>query len=183
MSEIRNFIIREHAGLRFANSLVLGAGLDIVDTAGGIPELTGSVFTGVKGWPAANYPLPHLTETAIPLASFGPDSGGFWNAAAPTRLTVPPGAGGVYMVVARGVFSAGTPGACIAGFRLNGGAIMGLARLENATSSFSVVATELVHLQDGDYLELRLYQETGATINAIGGPRYETSIMMSRVGV
>lgn len=42
-TRIDNFIIREADGVRTANSLVLGQGLRIVDTAGGLPELEGAV--------------------------------------------------------------------------------------------------------------------------------------------
>ncbi len=41
MSRVDNFIIREGGGTRFANSLVLGAGVRVENTAGGLPELTG----------------------------------------------------------------------------------------------------------------------------------------------
>jgi hypothetical protein len=40
---VDNFIIRDADGVRTANSLVLGRGLRIVETAGGLPELAGSV--------------------------------------------------------------------------------------------------------------------------------------------
>ncbi len=38
---LRNFIIREAAGVRQAETLVLGRGFQVTDTAGGLPEVTG----------------------------------------------------------------------------------------------------------------------------------------------
>jgi hypothetical protein len=47
-SRVDNFIIREPGGSQaFANSLVLGAGLRLVETAGGLPELAG---IGGEAW-------------------------------------------------------------------------------------------------------------------------------------
>jgi hypothetical protein len=182
-SRVDNFIIREPGGsARFAGSLVLGAGLTIRDTEGGLPELSGS-FNGAKVWlPAGVTPIPSSTEVVIPLAQVALDTAGF-RGADPTRLTVPAGAAGIYLVIARGVFSAGPSAMRVAGFRLNGGSILGLTRIEAAGSSVAAVATEIVPLQEGDYLELRMYQESGTVLNAIGGVPYETSLMLTRLGV
>lgn len=181
-SRVDNFIIRQPGGTsRFADTLVLGRGLTIRDTVGGLPELTGA-FTGAKVWLPANVPAPSGVETVLPLSQVALDSSGF-RGTDPTRLTVPAGAAGVYLVVARGVFSAGPSALRVAGFRRNGGAVLGLTRLENATSSVAVVATEIVSLQEGDYLEMRLYQDSGVVLNAIGAQPYETSFMLTRLGV
>jgi hypothetical protein len=183
---IGTFIIREAGGLRFANSLVLGRGLQIDTTEGEIPELTGTdtgtTFTGVKAYPSMGLvPLPNLTETSIPLDTVEIDSDNFFNSAQPTRLTVPAGLGGVYMVVARGSFSANAGGMLAAGFRLNGTAIKGITR-EVATNLVALTATEIIRLEAGDYLELRMFQDSGATISAFGGLSYESSLMMTRLG-
>ena len=182
-SRVDNFIIRKPDGSsRFADSLVLGRGLTIRDTPGGLPELTGAL-TGAKVWlSGAVTSIPTHSETVIPLPEVALDTAGF-RGGDPTRLTVPAGAAGIYLVIARGVFAAGASATRVTGFRLNGGAILGLTRLENAASSIAVVATEIVQLRDGDYLELRMFQESGAAINAIGGQPYETSLMLARLGV
>ena len=182
MSRVENFIIREGGGTRVANSLVLGAGLTLADTAGGVPELVGA-FTGAKIWPAANVSVPHQTETLIACGADALDSGGFFNVANPRRLTVPPGKAGVYLVIARGVFSAGPAGGKYVGFRVNAAAVGGRSRLDEGGTSITVIATEIVRLKDGDFLDLRVFQETGTTLNAIGGAPYETSLMMTRLGV
>ncbi|HEX8830518.1 MAG TPA: hypothetical protein VF705_05095, partial [Longimicrobium sp.] len=174
MSRVDNFIIREGGGTRFANTLVLGQGLEIVDTAGGIPELAGSAFTGAKVWLAGNVNAPSHTETPIPFTEEALDTDGFWTAAQPARFTVPAGRAGVYMVVARGVFGAGPSAVRISGFRKNG-AVGGLTRVEGAGSSLAATATEIVRLEENDYVEMRVYQESGATLPVIGGTPYETS--------
>lgn len=179
---VRNFIIRDATGTREAETLVIGQGFQVADTAGGLPELAGGVFTGAKVWLTTSVPIPNLIETVLPFGQVGPDSGGFWSAAQPTRLTIPSGAGGVYLVVAHGVFSGGAEANRITGFRLNGTSILGLSRLVGAGSSIAVVATQIVRLQDADYLEMRMYQDSGATLNAIGGQSYETSFMITRLG-
>ncbi|HYW10041.1 MAG TPA: hypothetical protein VE913_23950 [Longimicrobium sp.] len=184
---IGTFMIREAGGLRFANSLILGSGLRIDTSEGEIPELigtgSGTTFTGVKAWPSAPVPLPSLTETSIPFGMVGPDTDGFWNAAQPTRLTVPDGLGGVYLVVAHGVFAATADFLLATGFRLNGTTILGLSRMaSDASGGSNLTATEIVTLRAGDYLELRLYHTSGVTVNAYGGDSYETSLMMTRLG-
>jgi hypothetical protein len=181
-SRVDNFIIREPGGTtRFANSLVLGGGLTIRDTEGGLPELAGA-FTGAKVWLSQVVSIPSNTETLLPLAQVSLDSGGF-RGTDPTRLTVPAGAAGIYLVIGRGVFSAGPAGARLAGFRLNGGPILGLTRLDNSAAPVSVVVTEIASLQEGDYLEMRMYQESGTVLNAFGSSPYETSLMLTRLGV
>ncbi|HEX8433025.1 MAG TPA: hypothetical protein VF625_17190 [Longimicrobium sp.] len=184
---IDTFIIREGDDYRFSNSLVLGRDLRISTTEGGIPELTGTdtstVFTGVKAWPSAPVPLASFTEASIPFGTAGPDSHAFWNAGQPTRLVVPEGLGGAYLVVAHGVFAANAGYLLAAGFRLNGTTILGLSRMASSSSGGdSLIVTEIVSLAAGDYLELRLYQGSSTTVNAYGGDRYETSLMMTRLG-
>ncbi|HLL47047.1 MAG TPA: hypothetical protein VK399_10055 [Longimicrobiaceae bacterium] len=179
---VDNFIIRDADGVRTANSLVLGRGFQVADTAGGLPELAGAVFTGAKVWLTASVPIPNLTETVLPFGQVDLDSGGFWSAAQPTRLTIPRGMGGVYLVVAHGVFAGGAEANRMTGFRLNGTSILGLSRLVVAGSSIAVVATQIVRLQGNDYLDMRMYQDSGATINAIGTQSYETSFMITRLG-
>ena len=179
---VRNFVIRDATGTREAETLVIGRGFQVADTAGGLPELSGTVFTGAKVWLTGSVPVPNLAETPLPFGQVGLDSDGFWSAAQPTRLTVPRGHGGVYLVVAHGVFGAGAESSRVTGFRLNGGAIVGLSRLVSGGSSIAVAVTQMVRLQESDYLEMRMYQDSGATLNAIGAQSYETSFMITRLG-
>ncbi|HEY0036299.1 MAG TPA: hypothetical protein VGB66_06400 [Longimicrobium sp.] len=186
-SRIDNFIIRQPDGTtRPSNSLVLGEGLTVTETAGGIPELRGSLngaFFGAKLWTTDVVPVPNMVETTVPFNQESVDVGNFHSPAQPSRLTVPAGGAGVYLVVARGVF-AGSPQALrITGFRKNGGDIAGLSRMDSAAPGTTVVATEILRLEAGDYLEMMMYHDGGVTTNAYTGFPYETSFMITRLGV
>jgi hypothetical protein len=174
------FVIRDAPGsVRYSEDLVVN-GKDLGASALGIPELD-TAFTGAKAYLGANANLPSGASTTLSFAFVALDSSGYWSAAAPTRLTVPKGRGGVYLVVAQGVFSAGAEGDRVVRVLKNTATSAGEARLVEGGANISVTLTQLVQLAAGDYLEMQMLQNSGIH-SAVGGTEQLTSLMIARLG-
>ena len=175
------FVIRDAPGsVRYSEDLVVN-GKDLGASALGIPELD-TAFTGAKAYLGANASLANNVVTTMSWSFVAMDSSGYWSAAAPTRLTVPKGRGGVYLVVANGTFAAGAEADRLVRIVKNTATLVAEARLVEAGSTISVTATQLVQLNAGDYVEMQMYQNSGVAINALGANDYYTSLMLVRLG-
>lgn len=175
------FVIRDAPGsVRYSEDLVVN-GKDLGASALGIPELD-TAFTGAKAYLGFNASLANNVVTTMTWTLLSLDSGGYWSAATPTRLTVPAGRGGVYLVVANGTFAAGAEADRLVRIVKNTATIVGEARLVEAGSTISVTATQLVQLAAGDYVEMQMFQNSGAVVTALGTQDYYTSLMVARLG-
>jgi hypothetical protein len=124
---------------------------------------------------SSDFTLADTTPTAVTLQATIFDNGGFWSAAAPTRLTVPTGQGGTYIVTGSFALDSGYAGISYAFIYVNGVLkATGQTGGVNATAPFIDPAsvTAILRLNSGDYVEL--YAEirnnvVGATFTVKGG--------------
>jgi hypothetical protein len=182
-----DILVREpNGGIRRSGALVIDAGTAVTETAGGLPELRLG-FVGAKAWLFAPVTLPSGVPTPIPFDNVLFDEGGFFDVSpgspTPTRATVPAGKHGMYMVIADGLFTNGTACNREVQIRKNGVQLMGVSRIHQAGAFVTTVVTEIFPLGPGDYLEMVMLQDSGATQYAFGGSdESRTSFTLMRLG-
>lgn len=109
--------------------------------------------------------IADVTDTALQFNTERVDVGNMWTSGANTRLTVPTGGGGFYMIHGSNQWAASASGYRALAIRLNG--TTAIARVvvggQNALQEQNVTA--LYQLAVGDYVELVVYQNTGGNLN------------------
>lgn len=104
----------------------------------------------------------------------------------PSRLTVPAGLGGKYVITAAAFFGPGSAGSGWAQSvqaKLNGTTVLALATTPAGQSSYGCSAhvTTVETLAAGDYIEMIASQQSGANLNLTAG-RANTYLTMTRLG-
>lgn len=120
--------------------------------------------------------IPNSAYTSLAFNSERYDVGGYHDPAVnPSRLTVPAGKAGPYIIGGAGSLDALNPTGAYRAMRilLNGGGVLAQANMGfHATAGTASVPQATVtmawDLVAGDYVELQLYQDSGAAINALG---------------
>lgn len=106
----------------------------------------------------------------------------FWTAASPTKLIVPANLGGKYLVVADPIYDINGAGGRYAGILKNGLGVWQVNSGGSAAWYTTLSIATIVDLIPGDYVELGLYQNSGAAINT-RGDIYLINMTMTRIGV
>ena len=157
-------------GARLSGGLALGA-LDQPALVGCL-NLEGSVrrstAVGALVYRSSDQAVPSAAWTALNFNALRSDPEGMYAGSAPTRLTCP--LSGLYLAVGNAVFSANASGIRLAVLKVNGAVWSGgasAAALSGADTHLSAAA--LVVLNEGDYVELLVYQNCGASLGLRGG--------------
>ena len=178
-------IIREPTGLRFAENLVLGSGLNIRNTVEGVPELQATAV-GIKAYLTANVNVPTATWVALAFNAELFDDGLHSTSTNPSRFAAPSGLGGKYLVIAHAVFTNSPTGgddtARVVRLRKNGTIVEAEGRLLENGAGTTVVVSTVAQLNAGDYLEMLVYQNSGSTVQACGSSAQYTTFTMVRMG-
>jgi hypothetical protein len=135
----------------------------------------------------ADVALLSTTETAISWSSAPRNTFTMWSAGNPTRLTVPAGQGGLYLVGGGVCFQNNGTGGRTVHLRVNGagnlfraGSTPGIATIHSEMS----VCYPMI-LAAGDYVEVMVWQNSGVTLNVLGtvGSGYDPSarIIMTKL--
>jgi len=109
---------------------------------------------------------------AIAFDTVVEDRGGFYSAAANTRLTIPAGRAGRYIAYAAHALDANATGNRQAEIRLNGTTQLGAQAVMNMDTSAAPQPLILVPPRNyaaGDYLTTSLYQTSGVALNRLAG--------------
>jgi hypothetical protein len=139
-----------------------------------LPRLRDTVGCGAQS--NANRAIPTGAWTAAIFSGVRWDDGvtmgfttTFWNAANPTRITVPPGCGGRYTMHGNLILAASAAGTLRQlGIRLNGATYIAAQdyRFSGAANTNMAIPC-LYQLDAGDFVELMVYQDSGGPLNAI----------------
>lgn len=123
------------------------------------------------------------TVTAVPFEAEPLDTSGFFDVAAPTRLTIPAGQGGVYQVGWNLRWAANGTGTRVSWLRPNASATLSYGSAiaaGNGVLAHSGVA--VVPLVAGDYLELMVHQDSGAALDIQASPDADyTYLWLARI--
>jgi hypothetical protein len=169
-------IVAELDLLAGASFNVTGALAEVVAQAqAGPPGPTGPagpapVAGGASSYASTSQSISNLVETAITLNVNTFDRGGYWFSGTPTRLTVPPGKAGVYAIEGQAKWSLGSgTGGFYTRLYKNGVTLLAEAFDADTVPDPANQVSALVQLADGDYVELKVYQNTGGAQATVAG--------------
>jgi hypothetical protein len=123
---------------------------------------------GAKAYNSAVQNISNDTLTAITMDSEEFDTDGFHSTSSNTsRMTIPAGLGGKYLVVGGTYFAtADVDGVRIMRLRKNGADVRGEKRsVPSASTSGALIGTWILDLVAGDYVEVFVYQNSGAAMD------------------
>lgn len=179
------------SGLRAYKSSTSG-GLPVItidDGAGGsvIVSVTGKVYSttiGCRAYHNVNQSVANNTYTALALNSERWDSDAFHSTASNTsRLTVPTGLGGKYLIFGHAQFESNNAGLRELVVRLNGGTFLAVwDAVPNASFGHSMSIATVYDLAAADYAELWAYQNSGGALNVNTAGNYSAEFGMVRLG-
>jgi len=142
---------------------------------------SGSTFAGVSVYDSSNQAIANGTTTALTFNSEYFDTNGYHSTSTNTsRLTVPTGKAGYYLMTAQGSYNLNASGQRDLIFYKNGSYL----RYANAVPGNSSVylgnsMTVVYYLAEGDYIELFTYQSSGTSLNfdkTLGGGTFHFSM-------
>jgi hypothetical protein len=148
---------------------------------------SGTTFVGCSVKRTANKTLSNNTETKIDFDAENFDTNGFHdNTTNNTRLTVPTGQGGYYLVTWNAIFAGNNTGYRSACILKNGAAAPGsAANAMGGISSYSHAGNQFViNLVAGDYIEVSAFQNSGVGLTLFCEPEFPnaTVLTLSRLG-
>jgi len=148
-----------------ANNTVLTADSTTATGLKWATPASGSTFVGCSVKRAANKTLTNSTTTKVDWDSENFDTNAFHdNSTNNTRLTVPTGQGGYYLITWNAVFEANVTGYRTSQIKKNNSTILGTGVITGLTT-YSPAQNQLVlNLADGDYIELEVFQNSGTSI-------------------
>lgn len=118
--------------------------------------------------------LTHNTDAALTFNSERYDVGGCHSTASNTsRITIPAGEGGKYLLTGHVEFASNATGDRQLSFRLNGTTVLAAQRVGANGSSVTILSLSTVYaLAAGDYVELWALQSSGGALNATASGNY-----------
>jgi uncharacterized protein YjlB len=137
--------------------------------SGIVPAATGMPWKGASVSLTANESIANATVIKVPFDQADIDIGGWWDSAAPTRLTVPAGITKVRLH-AGFIWDAVTGDRCFLRIIMNGATVSGGggSDLDQQYSQLSQShATPTIVVSEGDYFEVQAYQNSGIAANIL----------------
>lgn len=150
-------------------------------------QLDPPTAVGCVAWRNTTQTINSATDTALLLNSEAFDTHGFHSTTTNTsRLTIPTGMGGLYLVSGAIRFANNPNGGRVASIRLNGGIFISQVPLLNAGDIATGVPTQaMTQLAAGDYVELFAWHSVGAALSTdVGaGTSLFTWLGLTRLGI
>lgn len=138
--------------------------------ATGLKWATTGNFVGCRVFASSAQSVANSTDTAAAFANESYDTDSFHNNVTNnSRLTIPAGLSGYYRLTCNIGFATSASGRRIIQVRLNGGASLCAGELTPALGVEPTgTLTDTFFLSAGDYIELLLFQNSGASLNTSG---------------
>jgi len=141
-------------------------------------------FVGCFVYGTANQTVSNATVTTIPFAAEVFDTDGFHSTSVNnSRITIPSGKAGKYLVIARGTFAQNSNGFRQTRVLKNGTAVQINVEGANSIADVQSNASYILDLAVGDYLELAVYQNVGGNLIVTASNDNETSLQVSLLGI
>ena len=134
-----------------------------------LTALSASSLKHCKAYNNTTQSIPNATATALTFNAEEADTDAFHdNGTNPSRLTIPTGQGGVYLVTAFAYFGINGTGNRFLWLRVNGSAVRGGGASEEGhlTRDTRLGLAAILVLAAGDYIEAFVQQDTGGAFNA-----------------
>lgn len=123
----------------------------------------------------STYSINSTNETVLPLDTDEVDVGGLHDPSVNnTRITIPVGGDGFYLISGHATFAPNATGRRIAYLKKNGigGYLRAVDLTPSATVQTVVEISTMVNLVAGDYIEISAYQDSGGALNTGSAARY-----------
>ena len=142
-------------------------------------------FVGCFVYGTANQTISNATVTTVPFAAENFDSNGFHdNSTNNSRITIPIGKGGKYLVVAQSSFAPN-----LTGFRqlriLKNGTAVQISQMNNNASNTVDIQNNvsyILSLAAADYIEMAVYQNTGGNLTLTNSTDNDTFLSVTYQG-
>jgi hypothetical protein len=145
---------------------------------------SGTTFVGASAYRAASQTISNATETALTFDNENYDTNGFHdNVTNNTRMTVPAGKAGKYLITANTIFTNNATGQRIVYVYVNATNVTftGPAIGGSASIDLGLTTTYVADLLVGDIVEVRAYQNSGGSL-AILANSARSSFQVSYLG-
>jgi hypothetical protein len=151
----------------------LGVGTtgQVVTVAGGVPTWAtpASTYVGAFAYSNASQSIANATNTAIALQAENFDTNSFHDDTTNnSRMTIPAGKGGKYLVQGALLWQNGTSGARTLGFFKNGSQVALWDVTPVSATTWSFACSMAMDLVATDYVELYAVQQSGGAVNVYG---------------
>ena len=138
---------------------------------------------GAKAYNASAQSTSHNTWTALNLTSEWWDTDSFHDTVTNnTRMTIPTGLGGRYLLYGYFLFTAGGTGTRYGAFFKNGSQNYVHPCVVSGSDGPFCQLTTTLDLVAGDYIELRAYQASGGALNTGSTSGYEATLQVQYLG-
>lgn len=163
----------------------------VADSAESLGVKWGDITSGVGGFRgvglthSTTQSISNNTLTTLTFNTENYDSDSFHSTGTnPERITIPTGLGGKYLVTAAAQFASDSTGRRYIIIRKNGSTnvLPGTILTPNSTGSSLVVQAGVVDLAAGDYIEARVYQDSGGSLNVENGtahPQFQAYLIQN----
>ena len=126
-------------------------------------------FTGCRIFNSTDTAIANNTTTAYTCNSESFDTDGYHSTATNTsRITIPAGKGGKYLLTAKLEWYSNNTGARYVGIGLNGGNNVAQFNTAAVNNQQTLCLTTLANLSVGDYVEMFAYQTSGGNLSLYG---------------
>ncbi len=146
----------------------------------------GAGFVGAmayKTFGSGTQTLSNTTNTAITFNDEEFDTDGFHSTATNTsRMTIPSGKAGKYLVIGRGTFADNSTGTRMVNIYKNGSLYVQTTSVPQATYGFGHEVVGVVNLAVSDYVELFSWQSSGGNLATQNGGIYYDSLTIVFLG-
>ena len=153
-----------------ANNTVLTA--DSAEASGlkwATPASSTPTYVGALAYSNANQSIANATNTAILLQAEDFDTDSFHSTSSNTsRMTIPAGKGGKYLIQGALLWANGTTGARTLGFFKNGSQVALWDVTPASATTWSFACSMTMNLVATDYVELYAVQQSGGAVNVYG---------------
>lgn len=163
-------------------------GLYVVDDAGNetgplAPTGGAATFVGARVYHDANQSIANNTITSLALNTERFDTDAFHDAVTNnSRLTVPAGKAGKYLIIGNVAFAANATGQRQVRILLNGATV--IARTVDAgtiAGDGTFILSTIYDLAEADYVELQAYQTSGGALNVVATAAVSPEFMLTKL--
>jgi hypothetical protein len=139
-------------------------------------------FVGCSLYKSSNQAAANGTSTAVTFEAELFDTNGFHdNSTNNTRITIPSGYAGKYIITGVIQWASSSSGNRVNDFKLNGSTFLGYSYMD-ANGYQSCAVTMIQDLAVGDYIEMIGYQNSGGSLGMGGGGRGESYFAVTYLG-
>jgi hypothetical protein len=141
-------------------------------------------FVGASAYLSSNQSIANATYTALQFGSENFDTDSFHdNSVNNTRMTIPAGKGGKYLITALVSWASNSTADRRVGIYKNGSAIAYSARINpSSTDDTAITNSYVAALSVGDYVEIFAFQSSGVSLNVLTGGGVESNFTVTYLG-